>query len=165
GVTDDTTAIQNFVNKYWGCKILFFDAGTYYVTNTITIPTGSIVVSEVLTTVIGGGSNFSDQNNPKLVIKGVQYQFNPVGNAGDKGVVEISNMVFSAHSGSAGAVFVDQNIVDTARQKATAAMWDIHIRLGGFSGSGMQTSNCLKQADRFTPLSLRKAGRRARRVL
>ena len=53
GVTDDTTAIQNFINANWGCKILFFDAGTYMVTNTITIPTGSIVVGEVWTTVIG----------------------------------------------------------------------------------------------------------------
>ncbi|KAG8900468.1 hypothetical protein FRC00_012760 [Tulasnella sp. 408] len=120
GVTDDTTAIQNFINKYWGCKILFFDAGTYYVTNTITIPTGSIVVGEVWTTVI-------------------------VGNAGDKGVVEISDMVFSARSGSAGAVVVEWNVADAAGQKATAAMWDVHIRLGGFAGSGMQTGNCLKQ--------------------
>ncbi|KAG8922282.1 hypothetical protein FRC01_014240 [Tulasnella sp. 417] len=137
GVTDDTTAIQNFINKYWGCKILFFDAGTYYVTNTITIPTGSIVVGEVWTTVIGGGSNFSDQNNPRPVIK--------VGNAGDKGVVEISDMVFSARSGSAGAVVFEWNVADATGQKATAAMWDVHIRLGAFTGSGMQTDNCLKQ--------------------
>ncbi|KAG8919013.1 hypothetical protein FRC01_001524 [Tulasnella sp. 417] len=137
GVTDDTTAIQNFINKYWGCKILFFHAGTYYVTNTITIPTGSIVVGEVWTTVIGGGSKFSDQNNPRPVIK--------VGNAGDKGVVEISDMVFSARSGSVGAVVVEWNVADATGQKATAAMWDVHIRLGGFTGSGMQTDNCLKQ--------------------
>jgi glucan 1,3-beta-glucosidase len=138
GVTDDTTAIQNFINKYWGCKILFFDAGTYYVTNTITIPTGTIIVGEVWTTVIGGGSNFSDQNNPRAVIK--------VGNAGDKGVVEISDMVFSARSGSAGAIVVEWNVADASGQKATAAMWDVHIRLGGFAGSGMQTGNCLKQS-------------------
>ncbi|KAG8914769.1 hypothetical protein FRC01_003927, partial [Tulasnella sp. 417] len=125
GITDDTTAIQDFINKYWGCKILFFDAGIYYVTSTITIPTGGIVVAEVWTTVIGCGSNFSDQNNPRPVIK--------AGNAGDKGVVEISDMVLSARSGSAGG------------KKATAAMWDVHIRLGGFTGSGMQTDNCLKQ--------------------
>lgn len=27
GVTDDTVAIQNFINANWGCYILFFDAG------------------------------------------------------------------------------------------------------------------------------------------
>ncbi|KAG8946692.1 hypothetical protein FRC04_011470 [Tulasnella sp. 424] len=138
GVTDDTTAIQNFINKNWGCKILFFDAGSYYVTNTITIPTGTIIVGEVWTTVIGGGSNFSDQNNPRPVIK--------VGNAGDKGVVEISDMVFSTRSGSAGAIVIEWNVADTAGQKATAAMWDVHIRLGGYTGSGMQAGNCLKQS-------------------
>lgn len=53
GVTDDTTSIQNFINANWGCKILYFDAGTYKVTNTITIPTGSIVVGEIWTTIIG----------------------------------------------------------------------------------------------------------------
>ena len=53
GVTDDTTAIQNFINQYWGCKILYADAGTYRLTNTVTIPTGSIVVGEIWTTFIG----------------------------------------------------------------------------------------------------------------
>lgn len=24
-------------------------------------------------------------------------------------------------------------------------MWDVHIRLGGFAGSGIQVDNCLKQ--------------------
>ncbi|KAG9004242.1 hypothetical protein FRB90_011032 [Tulasnella sp. 427] len=142
GVTDDTNAIQNFINKYWGCKILYFDAGTYYVSNTITIPTGSIVVGEIWTTVIGGGSNFGDQNNPRPVIK--------VGNAGDKGVVEISDMVFSARSGSAGAVVLEWNVADASGQKATAAMWDVHVRLGGFTGSGIQAGNCLKQSGHST---------------
>ncbi|KAG9023218.1 hypothetical protein FS837_005907 [Tulasnella sp. UAMH 9824] len=54
-------------------------------------------------------------------------------------------MVFSARSGSAGAVVVEWNVADASGQKATAAMWDVHIRLGGFAGSGMQTDNCLKQ--------------------
>lgn len=112
GTTDDTTSIQNFINANWGCKVLFFDAGTYRVTNTITIPTGSIVVGEVWSTIIGmsyrvwgvyanaektplgDGANFADQNNPRPVVK--------VGNAGDKGTVEISDIVFSARGGSAG---------------------------------------------------------------
>ncbi|KAG8886521.1 hypothetical protein FRB97_003032 [Tulasnella sp. 331] len=143
GVTDDTTAIQNFINKYWGCQILFFDAGTYRVTNTITIPTGSIVVGEIWTTIIGDGANFSSQTTPKQVVK--------VGNAGETGNTEISDMVFSARSGSAGAIVLEWNTADPAGQKAMAAMWDVHIRLGGFAGSGIQTANCKALSGHATP--------------
>ncbi|KAG8875639.1 hypothetical protein FRB97_004846 [Tulasnella sp. 331] len=136
GVTDDTAAIQAFINANWGCKILFFDAGTYYVTSTITLPTGSIAVGEVWTTIIGGGANFANAASPLPVFKG------KFGNAGEKGATEISDMVFSARSGSAGAIVVEWNTADTAGKQATAAAWDIHVRLGGFTGSGMQVGNC-----------------------
>ncbi|KAG8894248.1 hypothetical protein FRC00_009248, partial [Tulasnella sp. 408] len=46
GVTDDTKAIKAFIKQYAACKILYFDAGTYMVTDTIEFPSGSIVVGE-----------------------------------------------------------------------------------------------------------------------
>lgn len=162
-MTDDTTAVQNFINTYWGCKILFFDAGTYRVTNTITIPTGSIVVGEIWTTIIGDGANFADQTNPRAVVS--------VGKAGETGNTEISDMVFSARSGSAGyvirggrfafqlaymtfchsAIVLEWNTADSASQKGSAAMWDVHVRLGGFKGSNMQVSNCQAGTAHATP--------------
>ncbi|KAG9032270.1 hypothetical protein FRB95_001666 [Tulasnella sp. JGI-2019a] len=142
GVTDDTAAIQAFINANWGCKILFFDAGTYYVTSTVTLPTGSIMVGEVWATIIGGGSNFANSASPLPVFK--------VGNAGEKGATEISDIVFSARSGSAGAIVLEWNTADTAGKQATAAAWDIHVRLGGFTGSGMQVSNCAKLSGHAT---------------
>ncbi|KAG8911889.1 hypothetical protein FRC00_005639, partial [Tulasnella sp. 408] len=144
GVTDDTKAIQAFIKKYAGCKILYFDAGTYMVTDTIDIPSGSIVVGEVWSTVIGkpyprclllmvveieecpfcsdvgAGHKFADESKPRPVIR--------VGKPGDKGGAEISDMVFSARSGSAGAIIVEWNAADKPGQKGTAAMWDVHIR-------------------------------------
>ncbi|KAG8957022.1 hypothetical protein FRC00_004571 [Tulasnella sp. 408] len=136
GVTDDTKAIQAFIKKYAGCKILYFDAGTYMVTDTIDIPSGSIVVGEVWSTVIGAGPKFADESKPRPVIR--------VGKPGDKGGAEISDMVLSARSGSAGAIIVEWNAADKPGQKGTAAMWDVHIRVGGFAGSDMTASNCLK---------------------
>ncbi|KAG8878499.1 hypothetical protein FRB98_006108 [Tulasnella sp. 332] len=136
GVTDDTVAIKSFIAANWGCKILFFDSGTYMVTDTILVPTGSIVVGEVWTLIIGDGANFADQNNPRAVIQ--------VGAPGDKGLVEISDMVFSARSGSAGAIIVEWNTGDQEGQQATVAAWDVHIRLGGFTGSNLQLGNCAK---------------------
>ncbi|KIO31552.1 hypothetical protein M407DRAFT_19489 [Tulasnella calospora MUT 4182] len=139
GVTDDTKAIQAFIKKYAGCKILYFDAGTYMVTDTIEIPSGSIVVGEVWTTVIGAGPKFADESKPRPVIQ--------VGKPGDRDGVEISDMVFSARSGSAGAIIVEWNAADKPGQKGTAAMWDVHIRIGGFAGSDISASNCLKFTD------------------
>ncbi|KAF8595217.1 exo-beta-1-3-glucanase [Ceratobasidium sp. AG-I] len=134
GVTDDSTAIQAVFDKYWGCKIIYFDAGTYYVTKTIKIPTGSVVVGEIWSTIIGGGSVFADQTKPTPVIQ--------VGNAGEKGVVEISDMVFSTRAGSAGAIVVQWNVGDASGQKGTVGLWDVHVRLGGFKGTNLDVSNC-----------------------
>ncbi|KAG8714106.1 hypothetical protein FRC08_012359 [Ceratobasidium sp. 394] len=134
GVTDDSAAIQAVFDKYWGCKIIYFDAGSYYVTKTIKIPTGSIVVGEIWTTIIGGGSAFADQNKPTPVVQ--------VGNPGEKGVVEISDIVFSTRSGSAGAVVLQWNVGDASGQKGTVGLWDVHVRLGGFKGTNIDVNNC-----------------------
>ncbi|KAG8930575.1 hypothetical protein FRC02_004038 [Tulasnella sp. 418] len=140
GVTDDTTAIQNMINKYWGCRILYFDAGSYVVTNTIKIPTGSIVVGEVWSTILGSGNNFADVNNPRPVVQ--------VGNPGEKGVVEISDIVFSTRGGAAGAIVLQWHTADIDGQKGTSAMWDVHIRLGGFAGTNMLSAQCAKLSNK-----------------
>jgi len=104
GYTDDTAAIQqvidkvccipfiscdciNALSKYAGCKIIFFDAGTYYVTDTITIPAGTQIVGEAWSVIMAGGSAFSDQNNPRVVIK--------AGGDSSDGILEISDMLFT----------------------------------------------------------------------
>ncbi|KAG8718155.1 hypothetical protein FRC09_013091 [Ceratobasidium sp. 395] len=142
GVTDDSTAIQAVLDKYSGCRIIYFDAGTYYVTKTIKIPVGAIVVGEIWSTVIGGGSAFADQTKPTPVIQ--------VGSPGDKGVVEISDMVFSTKAGSAGAIVVEWNVADAAGQQGTVGMWDVHVRLGGFAGTGLDVSSCLAKTSHST---------------
>ncbi|KAG8930571.1 hypothetical protein FRC02_004034 [Tulasnella sp. 418] len=136
GVTDDTKAIQKMIDQYWGCKILYFDAGVYIVKDTIKIPTGSIVVGEVWSTIMGSGSKFADVKKPRPVVQ--------VGKAGDKGVIEITDIVFSTRSGAAGAIVVEWNTADASGKKATAAMWDVHIRLGGFVGTDMMSAQCAK---------------------
>ncbi|EUC54837.1 Exo-beta-1,3-glucanase, partial [Rhizoctonia solani AG-3 Rhs1AP] len=142
GVTDDSAAIQAVFDKYWGCKIIYFDAGSYYVTKTIKIPTGSIVVGEIWSTIIGGGAAFANQASPTPVIQ--------VGNPGEKGVVEISDMVFSTRAGSAGAIVVQWNVADAAGQKGTVGLWDVHIRLGGFKGTNLEVSSCLAGSSHST---------------
>ncbi|TBU39254.1 beta-1,3-glucanase [Dichomitus squalens] len=134
GQTDDTAAIQNVLNQFSGCKIIFFDAGVYVVTNTITIPAGTQIVGEAWSTILGSGSAFTDYNNPRPVIQ--------AGTAGSTGVLEITDMIFSTRGPAAGAVVVEWNVHDPAGQQGAAGTWDTHIILGGKDGTNLQASQC-----------------------
>ncbi|KAJ7068790.1 exo-beta-1,3-glucanase [Mycena amicta] len=131
GTTDDTASLQAFIDKFWGCKILYLDAGVCKVSNTITIPTGSIVVGEFWTTILASGTAFNDANNPTPVLQ--------VGNLGDFGGAEISDIVVSTVGGSAGAIAIEWN---TNGDAGKVGAWDVHVRIGGAIGTDMQISQC-----------------------
>jgi glucan 1,3-beta-glucosidase len=80
--------------KYSGCKIIFFDAGTYIVSNTLKIPAGTQIYGEAWAVVMGSGSSFNDQNNPKVVVQVVT--------AGSKGITEIGGVIFTTRGGGMG---------------------------------------------------------------
>ena len=61
---------------------------------------------------------------------------------GDSARTDISDLVFTTTGGSTGAFVVEWNVKDAAGAQGTAAMWDSHIRLGGYSGFGIQAGNC-----------------------
>ncbi|THG96061.1 hypothetical protein EW026_g5707 [Hermanssonia centrifuga] len=134
GTTDDTTNLQNLINDYWGCKIIYLDAGTCKVTSTIVVPAGTIIVGEFWTTILASGSKFSDASNPVPVLQ--------VGNPGDTGGVEISDIVVSTTAGSAGAICIEWNVKGEAGTLGTVGMWDVHVRIGGAIGTGIQVSQC-----------------------
>ncbi|KIJ60156.1 glycoside hydrolase family 55 protein [Hydnomerulius pinastri MD-312] len=134
GRTDDTAAIQNVLNQYAGCKIIFFDAGTYYVTNTITIPAGTQIVGEAWSVILAGGSNFQDQNNPKVVVQ--------AGAANSQGVLEISDIIFSTAGPAPGAILLEWNVHDPSGQQGAAGLWDSHVRIGGAAGTNLQNAQC-----------------------
>ena len=103
GITDDTDALQLILNtvhsfsssslsktaftQYANCKIIFFDAGTYIVTSTLTIPANSRIVGEAWTEIQGRGSFFEDVDNPQVVVR--------VGPPGSQGIAEITDIVFT----------------------------------------------------------------------
>ena len=90
GKTDDTAALQAVFDKYAGCSLIFVDAGTYLITDTLKIPAGAQVVGEAWSVFLGSGSAFSDQSNPKVVVQ--------VGQPGDTGIVEISEIIFATQA-------------------------------------------------------------------
>lgn len=135
GVTDDTKILNEILQKYAGCKIIFFDAGHYIVTDTVYIPPNTRMVGEAWTVLAGKGPKFSDQKHPKVVFQ--------VGKACETGIVEITDIIFSTVGPNvAGAIIVEWNIHEPDNVKAGAGMWDSHIRTGGVAGTNLENANC-----------------------
>ena len=70
--------------------------------------------------------------------------FIEVGKKGQKGKVEIVEMMFTAKGATAGAIMVEWNV--EADGPGTAGMWDSHIRLGGAKGSDLDFAHCPKKS-------------------
>ncbi|KAG6814279.1 hypothetical protein H0H92_013404 [Tricholoma furcatifolium] len=134
GTTDDTAALQAVLDEYSGCKIIFFDAGTYIVTSTLTIPAGTQMVGEAWSVIAGSGSAFQDQSNPQVVVR--------AGEAGSQGVLEISDIIFTTVGPAPGAIVLEWNVQQPSGQNGGAGMWDSHIRLGGAAGTNLEESQC-----------------------
>ncbi|KAJ4479463.1 exo-beta-1,3-glucanase [Lentinula lateritia] len=134
GHTDDTAALNAIFAKFSGCNIIFFDAGTYIVTQTLTIPAGTQIVGEGWSVIAGSGAAFQDINNPKPVVQ--------VGAANSQGIMEISDIIFSTVGPTPGAIVVEWNVKQPAGQNGGAGMWDSHIRLGGAAGTNLESAQC-----------------------
>ncbi|KAJ7074278.1 exo-beta-1,3-glucanase [Mycena amicta] len=132
GVTDDTAALKSVFAQFSGCKIIFFDAGTYIVTSTLQIPAGTQMVGEAWSVIAGKGSAFQNINAPIPVIQ--------AGASGSTGVLEITDIIFSVIGPAGGAIVVEWNIKQSTQ--GSAGMWDSHIRLGGSQGTNLQAANC-----------------------
>ena len=78
--------------KFAGCKIIFIDAGTYLVTDTLRIPAGVRVFGEAWAVIAGTGRKFDDVHNPRVVVQ--------VGDPGCEGIAEIGGVIFSTRGPS-----------------------------------------------------------------
>lgn len=131
GSTDDTSAIQSALTSAASSgQIVYFDAGTYKVTNTLYFPPGSRIVGEAYPVIMASGSVFSTMANPVPVIQ--------VGNSGESGLIEWSDMIVSTEGSTLGAVLIEWNLA----ADAGSGMWDVHTRIGGFTGSEQQVAQC-----------------------
>ncbi|TQV94457.1 hypothetical protein V2A60_005499 [Cordyceps javanica] len=142
GTTDDTAAIQAVFNSIGSDQIVYFDHGNYVVTNTVKVPKNVKVVGEIWPVIFAGGnSNFQDQSNPKPVFQ--------VGNAGDVGTVEMQDLIFSTMGPQPGAILMEFNVA--GQDKGSAALWDVHFRVGGFEGTKLQSDKCSKNPQQIAP--------------
>jgi glucan 1,3-beta-glucosidase len=133
GKTDDTAALTAAINKAVASdQILYFDAGDYLVSSTLYIPSGSFITGEAYPVILASGSSFTDMNNPTPVVQ--------VGKPGEKGTVQWSDMIISTKGPQEGAILIEWNLDATG--ETPAGMWDVHTRIGGFTGSDLQVGNC-----------------------
>jgi glucan 1,3-beta-glucosidase len=136
GVTDDSDALIAVIAKAASTgQIVFFDAGYYLVTKTIYIPSGSRITGETYPVIMSSGAFFSHMSDPQPVVE--------VGQPGEKGTVEWSDMIVSTQGAQAGAILIQWNLDSSGT--TPAGMWDVHSRIGGFLGSDLQVSQCLKE--------------------
>ncbi|KAH8803084.1 putative exo-beta-1,3-glucanase [Xylogone sp. PMI_703] len=131
GQTDDTNNLNTIISQNAGCKILFFPAGTYLVTNTIFFPPGSRVVGEAWSAISATGGNFFNPSAPTTMVR--------VGNAGDRGVAQFSDMLFTVADVLQGCTLLEVNMAGNT--PGDVGFWNSHHRVGGAAGSKVQT-NC-----------------------
>ncbi|KAH7309716.1 pectate lyase superfamily protein-domain-containing protein, partial [Stachybotrys elegans] len=130
---DQSDAINRLLANNVG-RPIFFPSGIYLVAKTVFVPVGSIIVGELWPQIMGYGDYFADEDNPKVMVR--------VGNNGDKGIVEISDMIWSVRGGTAGAIMMEWNVRESSQ--GSAAMWDSHFRVGGAYGTELTMKECPK---------------------
>ncbi|KAI8337583.1 pectate lyase superfamily protein-domain-containing protein [Chlamydoabsidia padenii] len=139
GVTDDTAAIQKVIDDNAGCKIVYFPAGTYILSNTVVVPPGTRLTGELWSVLMAKGDVFQDKTRPIPMLK--------VGNPGDQGTVELVDLIFSSSGAQPGAVLLEWNLHDDPSSTERGGIWDCHFRVGGTIGSNLQYEQCPKKAD------------------
>ena len=93
--------------------MIFIDAGSYILSDTIKVPPGAIIVGECWAQLVASGAAFQDASNPKPLFQ--------VGAEGDVGHVQIQDLLFTGIGALQGLVAVEWNM--NADAPGSAAMW------------------------------------------
>ncbi|KAH7329416.1 family 55 glycoside hydrolase [Stachybotrys elegans] len=135
GETDDTAAIQAVFDSIGADEVVYFDHGAYVITDTVRVPANVKVVGEIWPLIMAGGNtNFQDQANPKPVWQ--------VGQPGDVGNIEMQDLMFETRGPQPGAILMEFNV--EGQTKGSAALFDVHFRVGGSAGTLLQSDRCSK---------------------
>ncbi|UKZ56764.1 hypothetical protein TrVGV298_010605 [Trichoderma virens] len=132
GVTDDTAAINSALALATTENLIYFPAGSYIVTSTIIVPAHTRMTGSVWSQLVASGSYFADAASPKVMLQ--------VGNSGDVGTVEISDMLFTSIGPLPGLILVEWNV--QAASQGSVGIWDAHFRIGGAYGTKLQVAQC-----------------------
>ena len=145
GQTDDTAALQKIFNSANYDSIIYFDHGAYLVSDTIKVPANRKVTGEIWPLIMASGPKFADQKNPKPVFQ--------VGQEGESGCVEMSDLIFTTRGALPGAILMEWNLAEPKDRQGFSGLWDTHFRIGGFAGTELQSDTCAKNPNITTPAS------------
>ncbi|KAI4125489.1 MAG: hypothetical protein LQ338_004215 [Usnochroma carphineum] len=122
GKTDDSASLNAILaqNAADG-KLSYFPYGVYIVKSTLYVPPGTRIVGEAWSVISGTGSAFGDRNNPAPVIK--------VGNPGETGIAQISDMRFTVADIAPGAIILQVNMAGP--NPGDVGFWNTHVTVGG----------------------------------
>ena len=134
GTTDDTAAIQAVFDKATASQVVYFDHGAYIITKTVKVPSNIKITGEIWPLIMASGTAFSSQTSPAPVFQ--------VGQPGSTGAVEMSDLMFETKGAAPGAVMIEWNL--GASFQGSSGMWDVHVRIGGTAGTGLQSDTCSK---------------------
>lgn len=149
GATDDTAAIQAAFDSVTDGQIVYFDHGAYLITDTVKVPANIKITGEMWPLIMAAGSaNFQDQANPKPVFQ--------VGNAGETGAVEMSDLIFETQGAQPGAILMQWNT--GASSAGSNGLWDVHFRVGGSAGTQLQSDTCAKNPNTTADANMACAG-------
>ncbi|KAI9831040.1 MAG: hypothetical protein M1819_005278 [Sarea resinae] len=140
GTTDDTAAIQAAMNSLSESDVLYFDHGAYIISSTVKVPANIKITGEIWPLIMASGSAFQDPTNPAPVFQ--------VGQAGDSGAVEMSDLIFQTVGAQPGAVMIEWNVAESSQ--GASGMWDVHMRIGGSAGTELQSTQCAKDTSQTT---------------
>lgn len=136
GATDDTEAIQKIFNCTKPGQVIYFDHGVYIVSKTVRVPPNIKITGEVWPLIMASGAAFRDQTKPSPVFQ--------VGQPGEVGCVEMSDLIFLTQGPQPGAILIEWNLAEPFSSQAKSGMWDIHFRIGGAAGTKLQSDNCAR---------------------
>ena len=141
GSTDDTAAIQSVFDSVTQGQVVYFDHGAYLIKDTVKVPSDIKITGEIWPLIMADGPSFSDQANPKAVFQ--------VGQAGDSGAVEMSDLIFETKGPAPGAILMEWNVGSSSQ--GSSGMWDVHFRIGGTAGTDLQSDTCSKNPTSTQP--------------
>ncbi|KAH8673539.1 glucan 1,3-beta-glucosidase [Xylariales sp. PMI_506] len=134
GTTDDTAALQKVFDSATTDQIVYFDHGAYLITDTLKVPKDIKITGEMWPLLMADGASFNDSSNPRPVFQ--------IGEAGDVGAVELSDLILETKGAAPGAILMEWNVAGS--EAGAAGMWDVHFRVGGSAGTELQSDTCTK---------------------
>lgn len=134
GKSDDTAAIQSIFNNVKEGGVVYFDHGAYLITDTILVPKNIKITGEMWPLLMATGEKFADESKPTPVFQ--------IGQAGDIGDVEMSDLLIETKGPAPGAILMQWNLAGS--QPGSSGLWDVHFRVGGTAGTELQSDKCSK---------------------